>query len=205
MVGVRDGHSAVVLARPIPRIQHRRWSIPISAFVICFGIVLVTVTDPYSGAFADANTAPSHWEQILVGQTLATGANTKSGVITRDGFSSRGPAAPASIATASVGIPTPGSAQAIALAILTSEGMGQDQYACLVNLWNRESHWRVNAANPDGAYGIPQALPGSKMAADGPDWQTNATTQINWGLGYIAGRYGTPCGAWAHSQATGWY
>jgi hypothetical protein len=63
----------------------------------------------------------------------------------------------------------------------------------------------VTAENPDGAYGIPQALPGSKMASAGPDWQTNATTQITWGLEYIDGRYGNPCGAWAHSQATGWY
>jgi hypothetical protein len=83
--------------------------------------------------------------------------------------------------------------------------MGSDQFNCLVSLWNRESHWNVTATNPNGAYGIPQALPGNKMASAGPDWQTNATTQITWGLGYITGRYGTPCGAWAHSQATGWY
>jgi hypothetical protein len=63
----------------------------------------------------------------------------------------------------------------------------------------------VTAANPNGAYGIPQALPGSKMGSAGPDWQTDATTQITWGLGYIKARYGSPCGAWAHSQATGWY
>jgi hypothetical protein len=63
----------------------------------------------------------------------------------------------------------------------------------------------VHAANPSGAYGIPQALPGAKMASAGPDWQNSAHTQINWGLGYIASRYGTPCGAWAHSQATNWY
>ena len=56
-----------------------------------------------------------------------------------------------------------------------------------------------------GAYGIPQALPGSKMATAGADWETNAGTQIEWGLGYIQGRYATPCGAWAHSQDVGWY
>ena len=65
--------------------------------------------------------------------------------------------------------------------------------------------WRVNAANSSGAYGIPQALPGSKMASAGADWQTNPATQIAWGLGYIAGRYGTPCGAWDHSESNGWY
>ncbi|MDQ1690900.1 MAG: hypothetical protein QOD87_1008, partial [Pseudonocardiales bacterium] len=72
-------------------------------------------------------------------------------------------------------------------------------------LWTKESGWRTDAANPSGAYGIPQALPGSKMSAAGADWQTSASTQITWGLGYIAGVYGTPCAAWAHSQATNWY
>ena len=72
-------------------------------------------------------------------------------------------------------------------------------------MWSYESGWRVNAANPNGAYGIPQALPGSKMASHGADWQTNAATQISWGIDYIAGRYATPCGAWAHIQSVGWY
>jgi len=63
----------------------------------------------------------------------------------------------------------------------------------------------VNAANPSGAYGIPQALPGSKMASAGADWATNPATQITWGLGYITSRYGTPCGAWGQSQSAGWY
>ena len=56
-----------------------------------------------------------------------------------------------------------------------------------------------------GAYGIPQALPGSRMASAGPDWQTNAATQIRWGLQYIKSTYGSPCAAWDHEQATGWY
>ncbi|WP_245982282.1 transglycosylase SLT domain-containing protein [Mycetocola tolaasinivorans] len=101
--------------------------------------------------------------------------------------------------------PNAGSAQAIAFDIVMSRGWGQDQYACLVALWNKESGWRYNAANPSGAYGIPQALPGRKMASAGADWQTNPATQIQWGLGYITGRYGSPCGAWAHSQAFNWY
>ncbi|WP_284293541.1 ubiquitin-like domain-containing protein [Luteimicrobium album] len=100
---------------------------------------------------------------------------------------------------------SPGSAQAIAKAMVADRGWDSSQFSCLVSLWNRESGWRVNAANPSGAYGIPQALPGSKMASAGSDWRTNAKTQITWGLSYIAGRYGTPCGAWAHSQASGWY
>jgi hypothetical protein len=72
-------------------------------------------------------------------------------------------------------------------------------------MWTRESGWRVNAANPSGAYGIPQALPGSKMASAGPNWQTDATTQIKWGLGYIKARYNSPCDAWALWQQQGWY
>jgi hypothetical protein len=98
-----------------------------------------------------------------------------------------------------------GDPRAIAQGMLASFGWGQDQFGCLNALWNRESGWRVNAGNPSGAYGIPQALPGSKMASAGADWATNPATQIRWGFGYIAGRYGSPCGAWAHSQSTGWY
>lgn len=100
----------------------------------------------------------------------------------------------------------PGSAQAIAYDMVRSRGWGDAEFNCLVALWNKESGWRVNAMNPySGAYGIPQALPGNKMATAGADWQTSAATQITWGLGYIQGRYGTPCGAWGHSQAVGWY
>ena len=100
---------------------------------------------------------------------------------------------------------SPTAAQALARAMVAARGWSSTQYSCLVSLWNRESGWHVYAANPSGAYGIPQALPGAKMASAGPDWQNNAYTQIKWGLGYIASSYGTPCGAWAHSQATNWY
>jgi hypothetical protein len=105
------------------------------------------------------------------------------------------------------GDPVPASeAQRIARSLLPSYGWSpSSQFGCLVNLWNRESGWNVHAANPSGAYGIPQAKPGSKMASAGPDWQNNATTQIKWGLSYIKSRYSTPCGAWSHSQSTGWY
>ena len=99
----------------------------------------------------------------------------------------------------------PNSAQGIAKALLAQRGWGDDQFSCLVQMWSRESGWRVNASSPSGAYGIPQALPGSKMSAYGADWQTNPATQIKWGLGYISGRYGTPCGAWGYWQAHGWY
>jgi hypothetical protein len=90
--------------------------------------------------------------------------------------------------------------------LLLAERGWSSQLGCLNLLWNRESGWNYQASNPSsGAYGIPQALPGSKMASIAADWRTNPGTQITWGLRYIAERYGTPCGAWAHSQATGWY
>jgi hypothetical protein len=82
----------------------------------------------------------------------------------------------------------------------------QRQYQCLVNLWSRESGWRHKAHNSSsGAHGIPQALPGSKMASAGPNWRSNPRTQIKWGLKYINGRYGSPCGAWSHWQSRHWY
>ena len=99
-----------------------------------------------------------------------------------------------------------GSPQQIAMGILGSYGWSSSQFSCLDPLWNHESGWNVTASNSvSGAYGIPQALPAAKMASAGPDWQTDAATQIRWGLGYIKGTYGSPCGAWAHEQAAGWY
>ncbi|MFV0374896.1 lytic transglycosylase domain-containing protein [Microbacterium sp.] len=118
------------------------------------------------------------------------------------GSSSSGSSAPAAPFVS----PDPGSAQAIAYQMVTARGWGEGEFACLVALWKKESGWRVNAYNPySGAYGIPQSLPGNKMASAGADWETNPATQITWGLGYISGRYGTPCGAWNHSQAHNWY
>lgn len=100
----------------------------------------------------------------------------------------------------------PAGAQGYALASMPGFGWDSGQFRCLVDLWNRESNWRTSAANPySGAYGIPQSLPGNKMAAFGEDWRTNYRTQINWGLFYIQQRYGTPCGAWAHSEKNNWY
>lgn len=98
-------------------------------------------------------------------------------------------------------------AQAVAQSMAAERyGWGADQFSCLVSLWNKESSWNYQAYNASsGATGIPQALPGSKMATAGADWQTNATTQIAWGLDYIDRAYGTPCAAWGHSQATNWY
>ncbi|WP_331461482.1 MULTISPECIES: hypothetical protein [unclassified Arthrobacter] len=100
----------------------------------------------------------------------------------------------------------PAGAQNYAAGMMGAYGWDGNEFRCLVSLWNRESNWRTSAANPSsGAYGIPQSLPGSKMASHGSDWQTNYRTQINWGLEYISWRYGTPCGAWQHSEEVNWY
>lgn len=94
----------------------------------------------------------------------------------------------------------------IARALLPQFGFSSDQFGCLDSLWMRESGWNPSAQNSSsGAYGIPQSLPGSKMASAGADWATNPATQIEWGLGYIRDRYGSPCGAWGHSESYGWY
>jgi hypothetical protein len=94
----------------------------------------------------------------------------------------------------------------IGCALMLDAGFKIDQFPCLDKLWDKESGWNHKAQNSSsGAYGIPQALPGSKMGTVADDWRTNPATQIKWGLGYIEGRYDTPCGAWGHSQDVGWY
>jgi hypothetical protein len=94
--------------------------------------------------------------------------------------------------------------------LLAEFGFGLDQMGCLEKLWVRESQWNINAHNSgSGAHGIPQALPESRLASTkdggGPDYRTNAATQIRWGLTYIKNRYTKPCNAWGHSESSGWY
>ena len=94
----------------------------------------------------------------------------------------------------------------VAASLLASYGWDSGQFSCLDALWNRESGWNPYAQNSSsGAYGIPQALPGSKMSSAGPNWANSAETQIRWGLGYIKGRYGSACSAWSFKQGAGWY
>ena len=102
---------------------------------------------------------------------------------------------------------TPDGARAYAADLAASQyGWGADQFQCLDKLWQKESGWNYQAYNASsGATGIPQSLPGSKMATAGDDWETSAATQIRWGLGYIQSAYGTPCSAWSHSQSVNWY
>lgn len=94
----------------------------------------------------------------------------------------------------------------VARAMLSDFGFSSDQFSCLNALYMSESGWNVHADNPtSSAYGIPQALPGSKMASAGPDWAENPATQIRWGLNYIRSSYGSPCSAWAFKQSHQWY
>jgi hypothetical protein len=105
------------------------------------------------------------------------------------------------------GVTTPfGSPEQVAEQMLSQFGWSSSQFSCLQPLWEHESGWSVTAENPtSGAYGIPQALPASQMSSAGADWQTDAATQIRWGLTYIQGRYGSPCGARAHEESDNWY
>jgi hypothetical protein len=96
--------------------------------------------------------------------------------------------------------------RATGCAMMLGAGFSISQFPCLNKLWTKESGWNHRAKNPSsGAYGIPQSYPGDKMKSAGADWRTNPATQIKWGLGYIKGRYDTPCGAWSRSEETGSY
>lgn len=193
--------------------RHTRtpWSLPVFAFLASLSFVLAAAIDPSVAAemVRQANgsaSASSATNGDL--QTIAVADNATNAAA--DNRESRDPFTVSKIMTSgrapAAGVPDAGTAQAIARDLLSARGFGDDQYSCLVSLWNKESHWNVAAHNVgSGAYGIPQALPGSKMASAGADWETNPATQITWGLGYITSRYQTPCGAWASSQERGWY
>ncbi|WP_229733126.1 lytic transglycosylase domain-containing protein [Conyzicola nivalis] len=210
-------------AASAPRIRpaqtRSRRGLPFLAFFASMCFVLVTIIDP-TAAFAitadEQNVVTNAPGEKVEPQTVAAAQGVRAHAA-RDAFtitkivvpppvvvaakkSSGGGGAPAA------GVPDPGSAKAIAYDMVIARGWGQSEFDCLVSLWNKESGWNVNAHNASsGAHGIPQALPGSKMASVGADWATNPATQITWGLGYISGRYSTPCGAWGTSQAKGWY
>ena len=147
-------------------------------------------------------TAPTN-EVILIGTKAVASQSSSPASSASSSSSSQASSSSSSSSSSSIGTTQAvGSPQKIAQQMLEEHGWDAEQFTCLVELWQKESGWSVTAENPSGAYGIPQALPGSKM---GPGWQTSATVQISWGLEYIATRYGTPCGAWAHEVADNWY
>lgn len=201
----------------------RRSKVPLTVFssFAALAFVLVAVTSPMSQNAAAAAEITDQLETVtansLAAQRLVVDGD-HSTTLVRDSFGVTlppPPPPPPPVSTAksggsatapAAGVPDPGSAQAIAYEMVLARGWGDDQFSCLVALWKKESGWNTFAMNKSsGAYGIPQSLPGSKMASAGADWATNPATQITWGLGYISGIYGTPCGAWGASQSKGWY
>lgn len=176
------------------------------AFSFAASYVLVTVIDPYGGALTSAyaynptysNTSES--DQIYGFQSQQTISFKRGGwdIVTGDEA--------AAIFVANAEEPETGTIKEFAFGLVADNNWGRDQYSCLVALWERESNWRWDAINKSsGAYGIPQSLPGLKMAEMGADWLTNPETQVRWGVNYIKNRYGAPCGAMAHSNKFNWY
>ena len=192
--------------RPRTEKNSKRSSKPATAFLFAGALLMVSIIDPYSG------------NMVMAGMVDAYGPNTpgypqdfsykveQKFSFNRGGFTLVSGGNKAQIFVNLVGKPDPGTAKSIAFDYVTKLGWSRAQYSCLVSLWERESNWRVNAYNKSsGAYGIPQSLPGIKMASIAADWQTNPETQIRWGVNYITKRYQTACGALAHSDQIGWY
>lgn len=179
---------------------------PLWGFLFSTSLLLVSVVDPYSGTIASADTLVFSGESEVPEETYGF-AQTQTISYARGGFNIVTGSEVTAMFVADAGVPQAGTAKAYARDFLTQVELGgSEQYSCLVKLWERESNWRYNAKNKSsGAYGIPQSLPGTKMASEGADWLTNPETQIRWGIKYIKGRYGSPCGALAHSDKKGWY
>lgn len=193
------------LARPtLPRVTKAR-SIPVLGFFFVLTFTMVYTFDPYAGNLASASTMQVFDPNKQTSE--AFGFDDEYTVtFERGGFTMVSGKQATSYFVLAAPMPAPGTAQAYAYEYIKTFDWGLDQYSCLVNLWTRESQWRTLARNPSsGAYGIPQALPASKMATEGSDWMTNHETQIRWGVKYIVSRYKTACGAWAHSEVHNWY
>jgi len=183
--------------------------LPSLAVIAVMGMVSLAALAP-TRAWSSGDDPRSSWagaigdvdgQQLDLVQAAVAGAPTE-----RDGFAAEAPPAPAWASAPAVGVPDPGTAQAIGYEMVKAMGWDDNEWNCLAALWTRESNWNTFSHNPSsGAYGIPQAVPGEKMSSAGADWATNPATQIRWGIAYISGRYGTPCGAWQHSEENGWY
>ena len=193
------------------RDERRPFMLRTFAFTVASAVMLVFAIAPMMGrdlAFAEtADAEGASLADIAPAQQLAV-VGDHSASVARDAYVVQAKPKPVvrSSTAPAAGVPDPGSAKAIAHAMVSARGWGEGEYNCLVALWQKESGWNVYAHNrSSGAYGIPQSLPGNKMASAGADWATNPATQITWGLGYIQNRYGTPCGAWNASQVKGWY
>lgn len=174
---------------PLSPVRFRLTRLSLSTLVLLAGLAVVLATLLSGAPRARAQATPAG--PGASGVSLLTPAPEAPGRIVLTAWSAAGRAA---------------YARSVARSMLSHFHWSPRQFWYLNRLWNAESGWNKYAYNPSsGAYGIPQALPGSKMASAGPDWQTSAATQIRWGLGYIKSTYGSPCAAWSHEGATGWY
>ncbi len=186
--------------------RRRRTSKPATAFVFAGSLLMVSIVDPYSGNMVMAGIIDAYGPNSPGYPQNFSFASAQKIEFDRGGFKLVTAGSKAALFVTLAGKPDPGTAKAYAYEYVSKLGWNQAQYSCLVSLWTRESQWNVTAYNKSsGAYGIPQALPGIKMASVGADWQTNAATQIRWGVNYIDKRYGTACSALAHSDEIGWY
>ncbi|MDN3028204.1 transglycosylase SLT domain-containing protein [Streptomyces sp. S.PB5] len=114
--------------------------------------------------------------------------------------------AKAAASRSSASFPVQSSYTVAQIQAMARQMVASDQWTCFSNIVDHESSWKYTATNPSsGAYGLFQALPGSKMSSVDDDWRTNPATQIKWGINYMESRYGSPCGAWDFWQANRWY
>ncbi|MQY12105.1 hypothetical protein SRB5_22350 [Streptomyces sp. RB5] len=164
---------------------------------------------------ADRYDVPGGWQRVYVDNKAAVGSDpaalrpgtelkidTQGGKVTEPVTTEAETTEATQASTSTPSVPTTVSG----IKAAAQKMMPADQFTCFSNIVQRESGWNYRATNPtSGAYGLMQALPGSKMATAGDDWRTNPLTQIEWGLGYMNDRYGSPCGAWSFWQANSWY
>jgi hypothetical protein len=164
-------------------------------------------TTPLVASVASLASYASHDGDTVLAMAASTQATTAEMQAAAAEADRQAAAAAAAAAEAQRVANTPDGARATARSMAQSSyGWGESQFSCLDKLWQKESGWSYTARNgSSGATGIPQALPGSKMASAGSDWATNASTQVKWGLDYIQRAYGSPCSAWSHSQSVNWY
>jgi len=199
--------STTAPARPL-----RRRLVVVAASTLAVGTLSAVAPTPAIEAASAASTLPVS----VAGQVVATGTVSviESGLVAPRARTAPKVVRPRAVARVRVASLAPFRAGTVGYSqwwarrlMATRYGWtSSGQFQCLVTLWNRESHWNYQANNgSSGAHGIPQALPGSKMRSAGSDWRTNPVTQIVWGLGYVHGRYATPCGALWHLDGYGWY
>jgi hypothetical protein len=177
---------------------------PALALMIAAGGLFGTWSPGRAGSAAD----PAARQAGATSVSLASGGTGRQVVL--DAYAAPAGARPAISGKAPAGgagkAKRKATAKQIAWRMLHRFRWSHRQFRYLNRLWSRESGWNIHASNPySGAYGIPQAVPGSKMASAGPHWRSDARTQIRWGMRYIRGRYGSPERAWAHEAHVGWY